>query len=533
MPDFSNGYDSPSLLGRSGSPTPFTPENTFQHDHFNVPDVSRMNIAESTQSAPVMSDYQPLQVDPMIRSAGPMNYHTPYQSDMYFSHHSNYPLQYHLYAPSSASNDTLASHQRRPEDFFISNSLREELQRKNEATLQTLPGSNLPEFVHVYHSLVPIDTNLEKSTQAFGYPTWAYKACSNKDGRFYCLRRIEGYRLANEKAISIVQVWHTVISANVVGLVEAFTTRAFGDNSLVFVYEYFPLSKTLQEVHFGLESFQRMNRLTPEKLIWNYVSQLLNALKTIHGAGLAAKTLEPSRVLVTGESRIQLNCCGIHDVLQYESTSAHTIELQQREDILNLGKLILMLTNNSQAAVNDEAKAIEHIEKFYSRGLVDLVHTIFQATSLNHQTSDGPTLGHLIQLSSEHILESFNESLEHGSYLEAELGKELENGRIVRLLCKLGFINDRPEYEHDPAWSETGERYPLQLFRDFLFHQETDAGRPSVDLGHILRHLNKLDAGIDESIMLVSRDEKKCLVITYKELKTCIENAFRDLRRIS
>lgn len=29
--------------------------------------------------------------------------------------------------------------------------------------------------------------------------------------------------------------------------------------------------------------------------------------------------------------------------------------------------------------------------------------------------------------------------------LEAELMKELENGRIVRLLTKFGFINERPE----------------------------------------------------------------------------------------
>ncbi len=33
-----------------------------------------------------------------------------------------------------------------------------------------------------------------------------------------------------------------------------------------------------------------------------------------------------------------------------------------------------------------------------------------------------------------------------GDILEAELSKELENGRLFRLLAKLGFINERPEY---------------------------------------------------------------------------------------
>lgn len=37
----------------------------------------------------------------------------------------------------------------------------------------------------------------------------------------------------------------------------------------------------------------------------------------------------------------------------------------------------------------------------------------------------------------------------------------------------------------------------------------------------------KLDCGTDERIMLVSRDEQSCLVVSYKEVKACIESAFR------
>jgi PAB-dependent poly(A)-specific ribonuclease subunit 3 len=42
-----------------------------------------------------------------------------------------------------------------------------------------------------------------------------------------------------------------------------------------------------------------------------------------------------------------------------------------------------------------------------------------------------------------------NKPLTFSSYndvLEEELSKELENSRIARLLAKLGFINERPEY---------------------------------------------------------------------------------------
>jgi PAB-dependent poly(A)-specific ribonuclease subunit 3 len=43
--------------------------------------------------------------------------------------------------------------------------------------------------------------------------------------------------------------------------------------------------------------------------------------------------------------------------------------------------------------------------------------------------------------------------------------------RLFRLVTKLGFINERPEFKNNPAWSETENRYLLKLFRDYVFHQ--------------------------------------------------------------
>lgn len=37
----------------------------------------------------------------------------------------------------------------------------------------------------------------------------------------------------------------------------------------------------------------------------------------------------------------------------------------------------------------------------------------------------------------------------------------------------------------------------------------------------------QLDAGVEERIMLVSRDEQSCLVVSYREIKSCVESAFR------
>jgi PAB-dependent poly(A)-specific ribonuclease subunit 3 len=78
--------------------------------------------------------------------------------------------------------------------------------------------------------------------------------------------------------------------------------------------------------------------------------------------------------------------------------------------------------------------------------------------------------------------------------LEGELMSELENGRLVRLLCKFGFINERPEFARDPRWSETGDRYIIKLFRDYVFHQVDESGNSIVNLGHVLTCLNKVCA---------------------------------------
>jgi len=84
--------------------------------------------------------------------------------------------------------------------------LREELQKKAEATFQVMPSmSFLPHMndfltfldsqlptVDPYHSLVALDTSHRKSAAVFGYPSWIYKATSIKNGHMYCLRRLEG-----------------------------------------------------------------------------------------------------------------------------------------------------------------------------------------------------------------------------------------------------------------------------------------------------------------------------------------------------
>ncbi|KAJ5450525.1 PAN2-PAN3 deadenylation complex subunit PAN3 [Penicillium daleae] len=424
------------------------------------------------------------------------------------------PVQYHLYAPIGPHNQNTLGYQRNVHDLFLPNDFREELQKKAAATLQTLP--------------IPLDLSHQKNAATFGYPSWVYKAQSSKDGNFYALRRLEGFRLTNEKAIRSVQAWKRVCNGSVVTVHDAFTSRSFQDSSLIFVTDYHPLSKTLAEQHLGAGNrFQgrQNNTHIPEQVLWGYMTQIANALKSIHTNGLAARVLEASKVLLTGKNRIRLNACAVLDVVQFDSQ--RTVADLQRQDLVNFGQLIVTLGANSPNVMHNPTKAMEHFTRAYSPQLKNSVFWLLNGLQKDQER----TIDLFITGISSQLMSTFDSALHLDDQLTSDLSRELENGRLVRLMTKLNFINERPEYEHDRQWSENGERYFLKIFRDYVFHQVDASGDAVLDLGHVLTCLNKLDAGSDEKITLVSRDEQSCFIVSYKEIKKALESSFQALMK--
>ena len=47
-------------------------------------------------------------------------------------------------------------------------------------------------------------------------------------------------------------------------------------------------------------------------------------------------------------------------------------------------------------------------------------------------------------------------------------------------------------FARDQRWSETGDRYIVKLFRDYVFHQVDEMGNPVLNLSHVLTCLNKV-----------------------------------------
>lgn len=444
--------------------------------------------------------------------------------------------------------------------YYISNQLRLEIQHKNNLTLlQPDPNlyPDLPLEVDNYHELVPLEPlpAVPKTHLIIPYQTSTYKATHIKTGLRYCLRRVHGFRLANSKCMVLVDMWKKLNHSNIIQLREVFTTKAFGDQSMVFVYDYHPDSETLLARHFSspeavngyTDSFssnpnaprpyshsknsllrqQHTSSMLPETTIWSYVIQLTGALAVVHAANLAIRVLDPSKVLLTGRLRLQLSSTGILDLLTFDSSSNNPLSLiphYQQEDLTALGKLILALACRSLIAVQRDnlQTSLDLMSRTYSADLRNVILYLLTTKQVRNVVDLMPMIGarYYSQLDTVQY---------HNDILQSELAKEMENGRLCRLLVKLGTINERPELNMDPSWSETGDRYMLKLFRDHIFHQVTEDGRPFLDMAHVIHCLNKLDAGTHEKVCLMSRDEQSVLVVTYAELKACLDQSFAEI----
>ncbi|KAF8064046.1 kinase-like domain-containing protein [Lyophyllum atratum] len=393
-------------------------------------------------------------------------------------------------------------------------------------------GSNLPDELQGYHTLVPLESTggtVERRKLGNWYST-VYRAIRTSDGLPYALRRIENYRLMHQSAFSAIEIWSKIRHPNIISVKEAFTTRSFNDNSLVFVHAYHADAQTLFDAHLKpkpptVQAHYQHGRsphlqahlptIIPERTMWSYIVQIASAIKKVHDVGQAIRMIDVSKILVTGHNRIRISSCGVVDVLMHDTHQ--DIGMLQQEDLTMFGRL---LGQNFQ-------KSLDFMGRNYSTEVKDAALFLI--------SKGGPhrSIDQLLALIRGKILVEMEDALNGTDQLENELLSELENARLVRLLCKFGFINERPEFAREPRWSETGDRYIIKLFRDYVFHQVDEHGNPVVNLSHVLVCLNKLDAGTDEKVMLVARDEQSCLVVSYKEIKNCIDSAFGDLARAS
>ena len=463
--------------------------------------------------------------------------------------------------------------------YFVTDDIKLEIIRKQSiamtpSNLELYP--DLPDTIENYHDLIPLEEPAEVQSNTFGCLTSVYKGTSLKTGEVFCLRRVHNYQPnhANAKSLNMtIENWKKLQHANIIPLKHVFTTKAFGDISLVLVYDFFPGAQTLNSQYFanqlsqgigvnGIQSAarpysqqQKQRKLLPEQLIWTYIIQLSSALRTIHASGLACRAFDPSKIILTSgflpdpsnitntnlqqqqlqQPRLRLSGCAVFDIVSHE---AFLKDMQhcgakvlighfQQEDLAAFGKVCLALACNSLTVVKREnwPQSLESVGRNYSNDLRSLIYYLLSGKG----GSSTKTINDIMPMIGARFYAQLDLTLQRYDLQETELVKEVDNSRLFRMLAKLGSINERHEYRMDPQWSETGDRYLLKLFRDYLFHQVSDDGRPWLDVGHIITTLNKLDVASHEKVCLVSRDEQNVLIVSYAELKKCFDAAFNEL----
>lgn len=146
---------------------------------------------------------------------------------------------YHIYHPAAPHVAYMQPKANAP-SFFMADELRQELINRHLITMAQVDQADIPAVpaeVDSYHSLFPLEPlpppNRIQKTSNFGYITSCYKAVNSKDDLPYCLRRIHGFRLVNTKCMVLVDMWKKIQHSNIVTLREVFTTKAFGEHSLV------------------------------------------------------------------------------------------------------------------------------------------------------------------------------------------------------------------------------------------------------------------------------------------------------------
>ena len=359
-----------------------------------------------------------------------------------------------------------------------------------------------------YHSLVPLeDLSLEEPSYALGLRSGVLKGVSSVDGMAYALRRIDHRQVIPSPELTAaareaVDRWTPLAGhPNIAALRGTFVSAdMWGAPALYFAHDYHAGGLSLETIHCG-DGEGCSAASEPE--LWAYATQLCCMLRAVHGAGLAAggvATLAPSKVLscptgvaVSGGgmntgNRLRLAGVGIADVLRPESVGiigGQGIVAAQRDDLSAAGHLLAALAcGPTQMTLSDSIATARHR---CSQPLGRLIYGL--ATG---GIADTEIFSQLLAPAAFDALEAERAATDR---LKAELARELENGRLLRLLIKLAFVNERPDGDMGSEWAETGDRYILKLFRDFVFHQHNDEGAPVMDWGHVFESLNKLSGG--------------------------------------
>lgn len=296
--------------------------------------------------------------------------------------------------------------------------------------------------------------NPHNARSSFGYPAATFQVVNREDGHLYCLRRFDNVKTVNPKiASTIMEKWGGVEHPGIATLHHCFVSQ----RAVFFVHQYIPGTQSLAQV---------TNPPTMgEPIIWSAICQMVAVIRSVHGAGLALRTLDTKHTLVQMDAlrlRVYLNCLGIVDALEFDSRK--TKNEHQAEDMRNFGRWVLSIATGASISANTDPQTLANCERYcmqnYSRELRHFILTLIRS-------QNPPSILDVSRALSGRLMDELDATQLSLLRTEKALAGEYESGRALRLLLKMGFINERPENGPNRRWSQSGDCYVLTLFRDY------------------------------------------------------------------
>jgi len=410
----------------------------------------------------------------------------------------------------------------RHDAFFMAETLRAELLANRDACMFGGDPSDprLAELqglqIRQYHSLLPLDEPHAKRSRALGAPTSVYRATSESDGEAYALRRLEQSPLTPDAIGRATRAWCPMSHPNIVRLVEVFSSQDEGQPLTYAVQAFHPNALTLEQ------AFLQQRMPLNEDGLWPMALQMIAAVHATHLAGLAVRCLDLSHILLMGKDTIRLSGCAMLDLTRPEGV--RNTPMLQAEDLVNLARVLVNLACTSPTAASQPLlqKSLGYIQATFSPELNQLLMLLLSPQATIHDVA-AMVSGRMMARMSQHLA--------YADALTAELAKECENGRLLRLLVKLGFAADRPTLLMDQHWGEHSDRHLLRLYRDSIFHQTDERGAAVLDFAHVVHSLNRLDVGYEGKTILSSdsRHDGAMLLVSYRDVRNVLERSFDEL----
>ncbi|KAI3638108.1 hypothetical protein MIR68_003719 [Amoeboaphelidium protococcarum] len=474
------------------------------------------------------------------------------------------PLDHNIYFDASYLQNSSSSNSRQ---HHVESQLRHRILSEMQSQYNVYYNSSKQSVsVGDYHSVVQVDDHDDLQHVLSDYQLIRYHGISAVDSSFVTMIRVCGYKPLDEKILLSLGKYingSLVDLPGVVKLKEAFSTRYFGDDSLMFIYDSFSSSTPLYHAFPLYVTDQNIDRRVIIDEVWSVLVQLLSLLHQIFQSGLFVGILNPFTIMRSYSGQIRLAYLGISHVLYSQSQSYTTGQLihSQLNDLMQAVTLVASLALQCVAPdmINQPQQIIPAFINTFCNDVnsksgvpeeQDLKNLILFILDAYHTEMNNVQSGYVVekQIASKIISQCFpvmapkliqetQRAYAMADVIQSSMKREIENGRLFRLMVKLNAILERDHLLGDTTWAQTGDRYTLSLLRDYIFHQQAPGVNgmhvPILNMAHVLKCLNKLDCGSEENVLLVSRDESNCLILSWRDLKQCTERCFQELATAS